>query len=181
MATFYIKQNDTSPAILYELTPTDVELTGATVVFRYRAIGTETWVSKSAVIVTEDVTPTVRYDWEAADTATPGFLESEFVVTYSDNTVETFPNSGFITINIEGDETGTSAKINNVRFLVGDTDSASYVLSNENIAFALAQTSDDVYLAAAICARALGAKYASQVNEKFESISVDNSDKSKQY
>ena len=181
MATFNIKQNDTSPAILYALTPTDVVLTGASVVFRYRAIGTETWTSKAAVIVTETVTPTVRYDWEAADTAAAGFFEAEFVVTYTDNTVETFPNSGFITINVEGDETGASANINNVRFLVGDTDSTDYAISNDNIVFALAQASDDVYLAAAICARALGAKYASQVNEKFESISVDNSDKSKQY
>lgn len=175
MATFNIKQNDTSPSILYALTPTDVILTGSSVAFRYRPVGAETWTSKAAAIETETVTPTVRYDWAVADTATPGFYEAEFVITYSDNTVETFPNSEFITINIVGDETGLAERINNVRFLVGDTDSTDYAITNDNIAFALTQAGDDVYLAAAICARAMAAKYASLVDTRFESVWSDYS------
>ena len=181
MSTFNIKQNDTSPAILYALTPTDVSLAGATVKYRMRPIGATSWlIDASADVVTETGTPTVRYNWQATDTQTPGFYEAEFVVTYFDATIETFPNSGFITIDITGDETGTSEQINQVRFLIGDTDSSDYGISNENIVFALAQTSS-IYAAAAMCARALAAKYASEVDTKFESVSVDYSQKAKAY
>lgn len=176
MATFNIKQNDTSPSILYALTPTDVVLTGAAVQFRMRTIGSTTWtLTANAVVVTATGTPTVRYDWDASDTTTPGFYEAEFVVTYTDDTVETFPNSEFLTINIVGDETGLSERINNVRFLIGDTDSSNYAITNDNIAFALTQAGDDVYLSAAICARAIAAKYATYVDTKFESVSSDYS------
>lgn len=176
MATFNIKAGNTSPAIEYALTPTTVNLTGASVVFRMRPIGTTTWsLSAAATVVTATGTPTVRYAWAAGNTATPGFYEAEFVVTYTDTTVETFPNSEFITINIAGDETGTSADINNVRFLIGDTDSTDYAITNDNIAFALSQASDDLYLAASICCRALAAKYANLVDTKFESVSSNYS------
>ena len=176
MATFNIKQNDTSPAILFALTPTSVNLTGADAQFRMRPIGQTTWtLTEDAVVATATVTPTLRYDWDAADTATPGFYEAEFIVTYSDNTVETFPNSEFITVNIVGDETGTSADINNVRFLIGDTDSTDYAITNDNIAFALSQAGDDLYLAGAICARALAGKYATFVDTKFETVSSNYS------
>lgn len=181
MSTFNIKQNDTSPAILYALTPTDVSLVGATVKYRMRPIGATSWlIDANADVVTEIGTPTVRYNWQATDTQTPGFYEAEFVVTYSDATVETFPNSGFITINIVGDETGTSEKISQVRFLIGDTDSSDYAVANENILFALAQN-PNIYAAAAMCARAMAAKYASEVDTKFESVSVNYSQKAKAY
>lgn len=182
MPTFNIKENDTSPAILYALTPTSVNLGAAAVQFRMRSVGSTTWtLTADAVVVTATVTPTVRYDWDAADTATPGFYEAEFVVTYSDSTVETFPNSEFITINIVGDETGLSERINNVRFLVGDTDSSDYAITNDNVSFALTQAGDDVYLAAAICARALAGKYATYVDTKFEDVSSDYSQMSENY
>jgi hypothetical protein len=182
MATFNIKQNDTSPAILYALTPTTVNLGGAAVQFRMREVGSTTWtLTDDAVVVTATVTPTVRYDWAVADTATPGFYEAEFVVTYSDDTIETFPNSEFITINIVGDETGLSERINNVRFLIGDTDSSDYAITNDNVSFALTQAGDDVYLAAAICARALAGKYATYVDTKVESVSSSYSQLSENY
>lgn len=182
MATFNIKENDTSPAILYALTPTSVNLGAASVQFRMRTIGSTTWtLTADAVVVTATVTPTVRYDWDAADTATPGFYEAEFVVTYSDSTIETFPNSEFLTINIVGDETGLSERINNVRFLVGDTDFESYAITNDNISFALTQAGDDVYLAAAICARAIAAKYANLVDTDFESVSSNYSQLQENY
>ena len=176
MPTFNIKENDTSPAILYALTPTTVSLVSASVQFRMRTIGATTWaLTEDAVVVTETGTPTVRYDWATSDTATPGFYEAEFVVTYADASVETFPNSEFITISIVGDETGISERINNVRFLIGDTDSSDYAITNDNIAFALTQAGDDVYVAGAICARALAAKYANLVDTDFESVSSNYS------
>lgn len=62
-----------------------------------------------------------------------------------------------------------------VRWLVGDTDVTNAALQDEEIAFALSQAGDDVYLAAAICARALAGKYASLVDTDFESVSSDYS------
>lgn len=176
MPTFNIKENNTSPAILYALQPTSVSLAGATVQFRMRSVGSTAFtLTENAVIVTETETPTVRYDWDSADTATPGFYEAEFVVTYSDNRVETFPNSEFLTINIFGDESGLSERINSVRFLIGDTDSSDYAITNDNISFALAQAGGDVYIAGVICCRALAAKYATLVDTDFESVSSDYS------
>jgi len=182
MTTFNIKQDNTSPAILFALTPTSVTLSAAAVRFRMRPVGATTFaLDEEAVIVTAVDAPTVRYDWNTADTATPGFYEAEFVVTYSDNTVETFPNSEFITINIVGDEDGLSERINNVRFLVGDTDSSDYAITNDNVAFALTQAGNDVYVAAAICARALAGKYATYVDTKFENVSSNYSQMSENY
>jgi hypothetical protein len=175
MATFDIKTGDTRPSIVYALTPTTVDLSGASVAFRYRIAGTTTWTTKTATVSTPTGTPTVLYNWQTGDTATPGFYEAEFVVTYLGGDIETFPNSEFITVNIFGDETGTSAAINNVRFLIGDTDSTDYAITNDNIAFALAQAGNDVYLAASICARALAAKYANLVDTRFESVSSNYS------
>ena len=93
MAVFYIKQNDTSPSVLYALEPTTVNLTGAAVRLKMRSIWEDSFdFDKAAVVVTETGTPTVRYDWQSGDTATTGFYVAQFVVTYSDDTVETFPN-----------------------------------------------------------------------------------------
>lgn len=66
-------------------------------------------------------------------------------------------------------------QIKNVRFLTGDTDSDDQKLSNENILFSIQQANNNIYKAAAICARALAARYASEVDTKFESISSDYS------
>lgn len=62
-----------------------------------------------------------------------------------------------------------------VRWLVGDTVVADAALQDAEIAFALAQAGNDIYLAAAICARALAGKYANLVDTKFEDISSDYS------
>jgi nitrogen fixation protein FixH len=40
--------------------------------------------------------------FEAADVAKPGLFRAEFTVTYRDGRVEVYPNSGYITVYIEG-------------------------------------------------------------------------------
>jgi len=62
-----------------------------------------------------------------------------------------------------------------VRFLVGDTDVSNAELEDEEIAFTLTQAGDDIYVAAALCARALAAKFADLVDTKFEDVSSDYS------
>ena len=98
MATFKLKEGDTSPALSYQLIPADVQLAGATVVFLMKdARGTVKVNRESATITdagdgTATGTPTVQYDWATADTDTAGFYYGEFEVTYSDASIETFPN-----------------------------------------------------------------------------------------
>lgn len=103
--TFNLKSNDTSPSLLYTLSPVTTDLTGATVCFNMRpATGGAVKVSRAAaVVVTETGTPTVRYDWTAQDTDTSGTYDGEFEVTYAGGAVETFPNTGFIKIVIAKD------------------------------------------------------------------------------
>ena len=64
--------------------------------------------------------------------------------------------------------------IDAVRFLIGDTTSP-FQLTDTEVQFALDSTTN-TYLAAAMCARAIGAKYARRVNKKFETISADYGD-----
>lgn len=104
--TFYVKQNDTSPAILATLQDangTAIDVTGASVRFHMRSIGgTSTVVDAAATIVTA-ASGIVRYDWDAADTASIGSYQAEFEVTYADASVETFPNDGYIRVEIKDD------------------------------------------------------------------------------
>jgi hypothetical protein len=164
---FNIGEGDTSPGLDFAITPTSIVLTGANVVFRWRPVGAQTWTNTAAASVhVATVTPTLRYTWNPGETDVPGLYEAQFVVTYADSTVETFPNAEFITISVNGLATADSQRIANVRFLVGDSEN---LLTNRDILFALDQTSN-VYAAAAICARALAARYARRVDTRFETV-----------
>ena len=106
--TFYIKQNDTSPAMLATLQDADgnaVNLTGATVRFHMRAVGGNEVVVDDAVTVVTPLSGIVRYDWSADDTDTIGSYQAEFEVTYADASIETFPNDGYIRVEIIDDIT----------------------------------------------------------------------------
>ena len=104
--TFFIKQNDTSPtldATLKDANDAAVDLTGATVRFHMRKVGKGAAVVDSAATIIGALTGQVRYAWSASDTALIGTYNGEFEVTYSDNSVETFPNNGFISIEVTDD------------------------------------------------------------------------------
>lgn len=109
MATFSIKEGDTSPSISYTLSPETVILTGATVVFNMVDRAGVAKISRGSCSITDNGdgtatgTPTVQYNWTADDTDTAGLYRAEFEVTYSDSTVETFPNSDFIAVNVTKD------------------------------------------------------------------------------
>lgn len=104
--TFYLKQNDTSPAMLATLQDangTAVNLTAATVRLHMRAIGaTQTKVNASATLVDPN-NGIVRYNWSASDTNTVGQFQAEFQVTYADGKIETFPNDSYIPVEITDD------------------------------------------------------------------------------
>lgn len=69
--------------------------------------------------------------------------------------------------------------IANVRFYVGDTETP-YLLSDEQITLALDATTSDL-AAAALCARSLSARYARQVDQRFETIWSYNGQRSQAF
>ena len=106
--TFYIKQNDTSPAMLATLKDGDgtvIELSGSTVRFHMRPLGAATNTVDAAAAIHNVDAGQVSYTWSAPDTATTGIFEAEFEVINTDGSVETFPNSGYISVEITDDIT----------------------------------------------------------------------------
>lgn len=99
---FFIKQNDTSPAIQAALkTPAKlpVNLIGASVIFNMKDETGRVLVSNTAIVV-DDEAGIVRYDWNTGDTSIDGPCYGEFQVTYEDDSIETFPNDGYIKIKV---------------------------------------------------------------------------------
>lgn len=98
---FYIKQNDTSPAIAGALKDADgnaVNVSGSTIKFNMRSRGGAVKIDEGSGAVVSGVSGTVKYVWQAGDTDTAGTYEAEFEVTYTDATKETFPNNGYISV-----------------------------------------------------------------------------------
>jgi hypothetical protein len=104
--TFYIKQNDTSPKMLATLQNANgdaIDLTGASVRFHMRAVGSTSTVVDAAATIVTAASGIVRYSWTSANTATVGSYQAEFQVTYADATIETFPNDSYISVEIVDD------------------------------------------------------------------------------
>lgn len=105
MNTFTTKQHDTRTAlkaIHKDSTGTPVNLTGATVKFLMKSAAGVVKVNRLAEIHNA-VGGEVWVVWQASEVDTTGVYRGEFEVTYADGKIETFPNSGYIVINIEPD------------------------------------------------------------------------------
>ena len=104
---FVIKQNDTAPALVTVLQDSRGRprlLTGATVVFNMRLQSDlSVKISGASVTITTATLGLVTYSWTAANTDTAGVYQGEIQVTYSDSTIETFPNNDYIIITILDD------------------------------------------------------------------------------
>jgi hypothetical protein len=104
--SFYIKQDDTTPSLRADLkkgSGDSVDLLNATVRFHMREIGSTNIVVDADATVISEAGGTVQYDWVAGDTAVVGSYQAEFEVTYPQSTVETFPNDGYIRVEIISD------------------------------------------------------------------------------
>jgi len=101
MGKLYITEDDTSPKVSTTLKKADgttPKLDGATVEFSVmRPRGAGNLFTKQASIKNASQ-GVVVYNWDTEDTSEPGRYRCEFKVTYSDETVEHFPNSGFDTL-----------------------------------------------------------------------------------
>lgn len=69
----------------------------------------------------------------------------------------------------------TSGRLNATRLLVGDTNTNSQKLQNEEILFFLSQGQNDVYSAAALSARAISTQYIGFGKVEFDGVSTDKS------
>jgi len=105
----WIKQGDTRPYLRKRLLDGEgaaVDLTGATVRFHMRGVDeTVAKVDDFAVPDADQVTNEgwVEYRWATGDTDTAGRYYTEWEVTYSDGTVQTFPTAAPDVLTIEGE------------------------------------------------------------------------------
>lgn len=98
---FYLKQNDTAPSIratLKDGSGNAIDLSNTTVRFHMKDLSGTIKIDASAQVITPATSGIVQYAWQSGDTDTAGSYYAEFEVTYSDNTVESFPNDGNIGI-----------------------------------------------------------------------------------
>lgn len=103
---FFIKQNDTGPVITASLKDADyaaIDLTGATVRFLMRAVGSTSAKVDQSATVTDEAGGLVKYEWQSGDTDTVGQFQAEFEVTYATNRVETFPNNSYVLVQVIDD------------------------------------------------------------------------------
>ena len=103
---FYMKTNDTSPAIeavLKDGNGAVVSLIGASVSFHMRAIGVSDAKVSSSATISDAANGVVYYQWQPSDTSEVGSYEGEFEVTYTGGEKETFPNNRNIEIEFTED------------------------------------------------------------------------------
>jgi hypothetical protein len=105
MPDFTIKAHDTYPSIEATLFrgSTPVDLTNASgVKFIMATAPGGTVKIQAAGVIVDAAIGTVRYDWLAADTATPGTYEAEWEVTWPTGK-QTFPTASYHEIAILAD------------------------------------------------------------------------------
>ena len=173
-----------------------VDLTGGTASFRVYDPATMTaLISTSATISSPATAGIVTYTWSAGDAAllTAGNYFAQFVVTLGSRNL-TAPNDGYMTLTVSGSGKGTFSysgdpslrPLDTVRYLIHDTDSTDYYLSDAEIAFHLSETNGSVYQAAHDACYALAGQFARLADSTSKSvgdmsISRSYSNKSQQY
>ncbi len=103
---FRIKTNDTSPKLavtLEDALGNAIGLAGCSARFHMKAFGASALKIDAVASIESNDLGIVEYSWTGTDTDTAGTYYGEIEVTYADNTVETFPNSGYFTIIIKED------------------------------------------------------------------------------
>jgi aryl-phospho-beta-D-glucosidase BglC (GH1 family) len=117
---FLIRQNDTASLIYATLTDEDdqlVSIESAAVVFQMAPIGggpvkvqAEATNEQSGDAISGTNVGEVSYEWQTGDTDTPGLYLAEWEVTFTDESVETFPNGGYTLVRITA-EVATAAEV----------------------------------------------------------------------
>ena len=103
MTTINIKQDDTQPAIRVRLKDSDgnpVNLTGATVRVAIQHYSRPDIKFLRDAYIQDAITGEVWLVWQSEETQVTGLYRIEFRVTYQDGNRETFPNDGYLMVNI---------------------------------------------------------------------------------
>jgi hypothetical protein len=104
-----MKQDDTFPVLTAILSdqvgPVDLTAADSVKMIMKHSTGTPV-VTGTCTIVTPQSGANqgkVTYDWVPADTSTTGTYDVEFQVTWNPGDIETFPNSGYKSLEIKAD------------------------------------------------------------------------------
>ena len=95
MSTFYIKEGATLPVLHATLswTGSPSDLTNAsTVQLRLKRDGAPAEALKTGAVVSASA-KTIKYVWQAGDTAVPGTYSAEWIITFNDGTVLIVPSN----------------------------------------------------------------------------------------
>lgn len=145
MTDFTLKQGDLRPALLATFTDATgarVNLTGATVILYIRRSATGDLLLAKPSTVAPDQTPEggtrgdVSYSWAAGETDVPGEYVAEWVVTFADGTIQTFPTEGAISLSIREDVENGSTDLRLLRSYINE-ESATSTFSDEMLRAAL--------------------------------------------
>lgn len=106
-ATFYIKQNDTAPALEAVLTDSQGRARSlaqaSTVKFHMSTETGNNVISGATGTIVNADKGIVLYTWQSGDTSDDGSYKAEFEVEYNDGKIETFPNSSYIKVIIKSE------------------------------------------------------------------------------
>jgi hypothetical protein len=106
MDSFTVKTGDRREAIQRVLNDSAggiLDLTGCSVKFRMkkkRGSAGAFKVDATAAVVAPAASGVVKYSWAALDVDTPGSYRGYFEVTFGDGTKQSFPNDGWILVNV---------------------------------------------------------------------------------
>ena len=103
MVDFYIKQGDTDPIIQATLSTSATDVISSVTFWMADQYGNKIVSGAAATIVTQpsaSAQGVVSYSWATGDTNVAGRYKGEFVVTFNDGRVETYPNSRYLHIEV---------------------------------------------------------------------------------
>lgn len=114
MADFQIKVGDRLPALPLQLIGADGEPLDITAAASVRVRmwtphrpGSRSYVVDAAPVIVDAVTGSLRYDWAAGETDVVGEFAVDVVVTWSGSRRQTFPTTGWVTIEITDEGVGS--------------------------------------------------------------------------
>lgn len=106
MADYTIKQHDTWPPLEATLSDADgpINLTTATTIrlIIKASAGITPYLVKTCTIVNA-ITGKVKATWATGNLDTAGTYQGEFEITWSDSSIETVPNAGYFSFEIQPD------------------------------------------------------------------------------
>jgi len=107
--TFHLKQGDTGPPLKVRFAdenhnPVELDSSTDSVTFHIEDEDGQSLTTASTASIESGPEGVVAYEWGASDTDETGTFFAEFRVTFndgeSDERIETFPNTGYITVEI---------------------------------------------------------------------------------